>query len=298
MRSLQVSRARIHGFVEGRAVDSYFYGRLCEYTVDGLFLYRILRADQIPGSGSGGKTVLLNFHDRLRRQKRLVSNFKGHESTTVFFIDKDVDDLTRRMKRSAHIVYTPTYDIEAWVYREGDLADSVAAACSLDKQTVVQILGTGDAWRKTSMNKWKSWLHLCCLTQVLHIADVVNFGVASRVNPTSTGPADSTLVGRYERLIRSKWAGPAAKFQRTYDRLWRQINAAERQGQLDRYFKGKWLSVILEAEITQAYPVEAHRISNFRQQVVGNLAQSVHVSEGWAQPFVAHLKELLAAVNP
>jgi hypothetical protein len=85
LRSLEVSRAHLHVFVEGRDLDPYIYGRLCENVCGGAFGYRLQRADELPGAGGGGKAILLDLFRRLRRAHRLKHTFKGQTSVIVFF---------------------------------------------------------------------------------------------------------------------------------------------------------------------------------------------------------------------
>ena len=97
LRTMQISSAELFIFVEGRQSDPYFYARICE-TVHGLgSRYAICLAEELPG-GTGGKQALLNFYEYLRKRKALLSSLAGQRTASVFFLDKDIDDMQHRKK--------------------------------------------------------------------------------------------------------------------------------------------------------------------------------------------------------
>jgi len=97
LRSMQISSTELFIFVEGKQSDPYFYARICE-TVPGLgSRYEVCQAEQLPGD-TGGKQSLLSFYDFLRKQKMLVSSLGGQRTASMFFMDKDLDDLQHRKK--------------------------------------------------------------------------------------------------------------------------------------------------------------------------------------------------------
>jgi hypothetical protein len=211
----------VHFFVEGRQLDCYVYGKLAR-AVCGDIPYRISRADQIPGAGGGGKSVLLRLYDSLRRAGTLVDNFKGHAQAVIFLVDKDIDDLSRRQKRSPHVIYTPTYDLEAVVFHHGDLIDAVAATCSLDESIVTSSVGHGATWLARAMSWWTAWLQLCCVAHLNNIRSGANFGAPSAVNPLYSSSADAALVASYGATLRAACASGPIMFDRSPELLtWR-----------------------------------------------------------------------------
>jgi hypothetical protein len=52
------------------------------------------------GAAGADKSHVLKTFDSLRRRKLLVMDFKGQRKASIFFVDKDVDDLRRTIKRS------------------------------------------------------------------------------------------------------------------------------------------------------------------------------------------------------
>src|SRR5579859_6899784 len=119
IRALQISRVALNVFVEGD-LDSYFYGQICQQELPGSFAYHIIRSDQLAALGQG-KTHLLKLFESMRRRGLLVLEFKGNKSAALFFVDKDVDNLRRKIKRSVHLTYTEYYEVENYVYKHGKL---------------------------------------------------------------------------------------------------------------------------------------------------------------------------------
>jgi hypothetical protein len=98
VRAHQISRVRLNLFVEG-GIDSYFYGQICQQVLPGRFEYQLWPSTVLGAAGAGKSHVLKTF-DSLRRRKLLVMDFKGQRKASIFFVDKDADDLRRTIKRS------------------------------------------------------------------------------------------------------------------------------------------------------------------------------------------------------
>ena len=109
-------------------MDPFFYAGICESIADLQLRYEIFIARQLPGS-TGGKQALLNFFAFLRRSKALVSSLGGQRAC-IFFLDKDVDDLQRKKKRSQHTVYTEHYDVQNYIFIHGQPTDW-SSICSI-----------------------------------------------------------------------------------------------------------------------------------------------------------------------
>ena len=139
LRFMQISDKNIFAFVEGKIVDPYFYGKICEFVCQTNNLsYRICRSQEI--NGNGGKQVLLTFFEYLKRNSALVQNFKGKSIIVIFFLDKDVDDYLRIQRHSENLVYTQYYDIENHIFIHGNLVQAISASTSMDNQEVLNII--------------------------------------------------------------------------------------------------------------------------------------------------------------
>lgn len=292
-----MSRARLHVFVEGRELDGYVYGKVLQHECPRPFEYTLKRADEVPGSGGGGKKELKKLHDWLRRQGALVSNFKGHRFACVVMLDKDIDDILRTKKRSSHVIYTPTYDLEGHVYLHGNLRDAIAASCSLDAARVsVSDYGDARRWALSAAGKWKDWVYLCVATQVLDSRGVCNFGVPSRVNNGFTGAADRSAVVAHEAQVIAKSRCDPSKVASRQASVQRMVDSRFATGRAPEAFKGKWFGDILAEEIEGKFPSEFKRVGGFKSRVVGHLAQSLPSGGSWADPFAVPIRAILAAL--
>lgn len=120
-RSMQISLVPLFVFVEGYK-DRYVYDQIaqCECQRSEVS-FNVVTAEEI-GIGGGGKEVLLKFFDYLAAESSLISNFKGKTTISIFFLDKDVDDILNTRRSSQHIVYTRTYEFENYFLFMGRLA--------------------------------------------------------------------------------------------------------------------------------------------------------------------------------
>lgn len=291
-----MSRARLHVFVEGRVLDAFVYGALCSRECPGDFEYEIIRADQIPNYTKGGKVTLLAHFQKMRRAKRLVEDFKGIRHGVIFFADKDIDDVKRTKRRSPHLMYTPTYDIEAQVYEEGDLAEAVAATISLDPRVAQHDVSNPTDWREYARNLWRDWVELCMLSQMAGAKGVVNYSVSSQVNPSPGAAADQSLVAHHRTKIQSASQLTSHSFANLEARIARLVSRAYASGDEFRFFKGKWYPIVFEDLLRQLHPVELNRVQGFREHLTSHVAQTVDFDAAWAAPYRTRIAAVLAAV--
>lgn len=293
IRSLQMTRAGLNVFVEGRELDSYVYGKLAKAECASSFDYRVIRAEELPAGVSGGKSRLLDCYDRFRRSGKLVIRFKGAVTRCLFFVDKDIDDIKRCKKRSLHVAYTDCYDIEGHLYREGDLVDALAASLSIDPVRVSSAMGSVD-WRHQAMESWRAWVTLCVSAQLLQTRTVVNYGVTSQVNPNCCDPADPALVRAHKATLSRACKLPSAERALVYQRAEKIVAERYEAGRADTVFKGKWFPVVIAELAERHFPTEYRRVGGFKQSLTSNLAVSLRPDEPWADPFRERIRDVLA----
>lgn len=293
IRAMQMSRSKLHVFVEGRDVDSFVYGRLCDAEC-GSVTYRLTRADELPQATTGGKDQLLKFFVTLRRRGALVESFQGQKHASIFFVDKDIDDVLGRRKRSPHVVYTKTYDVEGEVYRSGDLETSVAAICSLDPRHVAAENRKHGDWRLEALILWKEWAELCVAAKMAAAHGVVGYAAPSLVNPTPATAADPVAIKQHEALIINKCSRGAAVGRRQRARAKNIVDTRYKRAESYSVFKGKWFGHIVPALVERSFPKPARRVKAFADQLVGHMAHSLDVGEPWAQPYRNAIRSVLA----
>lgn len=292
IRALQISRVTLNVFVEGE-LDSYFYGQICRQELNGPFMYHIIRSDQL-GTVGQGKSHMLKLFDSMRRRGLLVLNFKGHRSAALFFVDKDVDDMRRTIKRSAHLVYTEYYEVENYVFKHGKLIPAVSAACLKDTSDVERLILRPEEWPKRAAMLWADWLKLCLGGCLLNASGVCNYSASSLVNSGPGMPVDPTLyrvaLGRLEAASMYSATDFRAKFARLEVKV-RRLYLLDRQ---DVIFKGKWDKTILSDELKKSGIATGASLRALADRLTGHLLQSLDFSEDWAYYHRAAVKGVIA----
>ena len=126
-----MSSAVLYVFVE-RSNDRNVYSQLADKECQDGTPYRVVTAEELSSGAGAGKQTLLQYFDYLKKCSSLIDNLGSKKTVSVFLLDKDLDDLKGTRRRSVHVVYTETYDIEAYYFIYGDLCRSASTASGLD----------------------------------------------------------------------------------------------------------------------------------------------------------------------
>jgi hypothetical protein len=154
-------------------------------------------------------------------------------------MDKDVDDLRRRLIRSNHVFYTALYDLEGHIYRDSNLRRAVAACLSIDIRKVPSIYNSPAEWIEKKAVTWEAWLTLCVYSAVFNVDCGCGYGRLSAVNDTLT---DGTNIKAYEDFkieLQKKYPVPRALFEQQFASVQRAVIRRRSQGTLSCLFKGK-----------------------------------------------------------
>ena len=146
LRLAQMSGANVTLITEGR-LDRLFFSAIADKAVGARshITFCVRSAREISSEG-GGKLAVLKYYDFLRRKKALSSELDGRRTLFVLCLDKDLDDLTRHMRRSPHILYTDMFDVESYVFRYGDLPLGCSITTATDEATIVNALDPISGW--------------------------------------------------------------------------------------------------------------------------------------------------------
>jgi hypothetical protein len=291
-RYMQVSQKQLFTFVEGKSSDRNFYGRLCAAVCKPLNAsYEQVMANQLPGGGTGGKTVLIGFFKYLRRSHSLVTDLLGKRTAALFFLDKDIDDLLGKLLRSEHCIYTQHYHVENYLFRESNLVNAVGAAASLGPEMIEPAVGDPEAMLRNRAALWKDWVKLCVLAQKRRIRTQSNYGVTSQINNPPNAPTDPAALNARLAQMHAASGLTAIKFQRARRSTSRLVERLYERGEHDRVFKGKWYALILERDIRDIAPGQPIQ-ANFAHRLMGAVAAAVDYTGPWAD----ELKGQIAAV--
>jgi hypothetical protein len=293
-RAMQISKAELFTFMEGKSVDRYFYGRLCTSVCEPKgTVYEQVIGNQVPPGGSGGKEVLLGFFKYLRRKAALVDTFKGKTTRALFFLDKDIDDLSRMMLRSPHLIYTEFYHLENYLFRFGSLADAAASAASLDRNIIEVGLGDSSNWLNSRAENWHDWITLCVFSKTLKIGGQANYGIVSPLNKPPNSPTDPAARAALIAGIQAASGMAPAAFSQILKRVYRRINRIFRAGQHDRVFKGKWYAFILAQDIKAIAGGQPYDERFVQQKLLGSLPVTLDYDAAWSGYFKSRIVALL-----
>jgi hypothetical protein len=291
---MQMSKSELFTFMEGKSADRYFYGRLCRNVCKPRGVtYEQVIGNQVPPGGSGGKEVLIGFFRYLREKGALVDSFQGKTTRALFFLDKDIDDLLRRMGRSPHLIYTEFYQVENYLFRFGDLVDAAASAASLDRAVLEAGLGDQVNWLNARAGNWQQWVTLCVFAKTRKIVGQANYGVASPLNVPPNSPTDAGAYAAHVAGVQATSGMPAAKFNRALKRTSRKVNRLFNDGQYDKIFKGKWYALILAHDIRVIAGPQEYDERFVQQKVFGGLPLTLNYDADWSNYFRTRILAVL-----
>jgi hypothetical protein len=228
--------------VEG-ALDVVFYERLCLVAIPE-HEFSIRQARELPSVTTGGKPGLLQFYDELRQRRALVTTLEGKTTVVIFVMDKDVDDVLRKRRRSTHVVYTESFEIENYLYEASDAVTPIAVVARVNAATVRRILPAD--WCAQAARAWQEWVVLCLLSQVLRVSCDANYSVRSQVNASVLGPVNPTAVRQRLRVLRTRADRPRQEFDALHQTLVRLVERRYATGRSGTIFRGKWYSCFVK----------------------------------------------------
>lgn len=293
LRLMQMSTTQLYVFVEGKQCDPYFFAKICAATLDSQVTYEVSTARQIPGD-SGGKQTLLKFFSYLRSRSSLTTDLSGQKTACIFFLDKDVDDLQRRKKRSPHLVYTQHYDVQNYVFDNGDLTKGGAAAASVDPRRLEADLDDASQWCCHVATHWKDWVALCLQLLEDEIPCEANYRVLSRVQTRLCGPTDQTALRSLTRDIARRTHIPVAELRRRLKTSTNKVDRYFRRGDHHRIFKGKWLGSILADDIDRIMAGDPYDANGLSGRLPSAVAATLDFSETWTDNFRQPLRNIAA----
>ncbi|RBQ04475.1 hypothetical protein DQE82_28790 [Micromonospora sp. LHW51205] len=284
LRQMQMSTYKVWIFVEGKT-DRYFYSKLAEATATrrSRNSFIVAMADELlgsPGKG-GGKSVLLSFFDQLRETGGLISRLGGKETRAVFFVDKDVADITGGRRRSPHVIYTEYYNVENYAFKYGDIADALAASLDIPLQTAAALVPDPKVWRVSRAHAWKDWAFLCLVAAMLQVRHHANYSAPSAVNGGQAGSVDAQRVLAFLTALRSACPHDSRTIDEVIDKARSLTENYYSTWRHDRIFNGKWYVHHLERDVTSMLP--SVTAQGFGKHIVRHLVHRLDFSAPWAR---------------
>lgn len=293
---MQMSTNRLFVLIEGKSVDPFFYGGLLRPTCQAVNIpCDFVRSDFV--SGSGGKNTLVEIYRYLLSTGFLVFNTPHCRKSCVFYIDKDLDDITRKLVKSPHIVYTPSYCVENCLFMHGDLVMAAAAASSLDMDTLRLRIPDPTLWRRQKAEQWKEFLILCLLSYRLGLNCECHYGgMTSPLNSPAESPTDSARATAIKSDLQTRAGLPADRYNLKFQSLVRYVDRVFQQGLHDTLFNGKWYLELLRREIALAAAGTGyHNPSN--NTLIASLSLTLNFNAPWANHFKQPLSNLISSLG-
>ena len=292
LRKLQMSNVSLFAFVEGKELDSNFFGQVClKVTEPRGISYRIETATELPG-GSGGKARLIAFYKYARSKSKLHSVLNGKRTILLFFIDKDIDDLRRTKCRSQHVIYTKHYDVQNYIFRHGEFIRGVSAAASIDPRELASRPLFSADWCESAARRWREWTALCLFSALFsRVNTASNYKNVSTINVPQNGPLNRDLYEARLRELQSSSGLTSTEFDVAMKRVGDMVDLHLSRRTYDRIFKGKWYSTILEMDLRNAF-ADRGQMNNAGAKATTALLASLDFSGQWSE----HLLNEVAVV--
>lgn len=293
LRLMQLSSIDLFVFVEGTKSDPYFYAGICASIPDLHVRYEVCTARQLPGE-TGGKHALLSYFSFLRQKEALVSSLEGQETSCIFFLDKDMDDVQRTKKRSQHVVYTEYYDVQNYIFMHGDLLTGAASAASVDPARLRAELSDAPKWCLRIAILWHEWISLCLRVLEERISCEANYRVVSRIQTRPCGPIDAVRYADLIRRVARRSGLPVAVFRQRLAATSRKVDRYFASGQHHRVFKGRWFVTVLADDIDRIMAGRPYDGVGLASRLASSVAGTLDFTEPWASHFRDPIRNVTA----
>lgn len=298
-RLIQMSRIQVFIFVEGRDLDPNVYSRICGSVCRNAGKsYEIVVADRITGSG-GGKGILTRCFEHLRDVDSLLDRSEtGYPKLVMFYLDKDADDIFRKLRTSPHVVYTRCYSIENHLFVEGNLVSSFATAGAIDVELVRNRFPDGSPpWCGKSATMWKEWIALCLIARRLSLTRPASYSIGlSRINVPPNSPTELLRLEECIEEMAHESGLQKVDLVRQIKAATRLINTIFNKNRHDLVFKGKWYVAFALCEIELAssgHPFDRHGLAD---RLFGALISTTNFDDPWVEHFRQPLRAALATL--
>ena len=253
-RAMEISKNQLFIFTEG-GLDRPF----CQRLVGNLFpnrawQFRIIATKELPAA-TGGKPALIKHYKKLRRKGHLSYIAFEKPMASLFFADKDIDDITRQKLRSDHFLYTKTYDIEGYLFSSGDLTEAISAACQVTTQQANAWINNHREWLKSICINWADWITLCIISQTKKINIGCGYSRPSPINGNSLEATNPVALQEFIRHISLALSTTEAEAQTVFDKMKIRVVQTIESGDGLKLMKGKWIASILEKYLKNSFKV-------------------------------------------
>jgi hypothetical protein len=249
--------------------------------------------------GTGGKQALISTFKQYRRDGLLECKNFGKSMACIFFADKDSDDFTRKRLRSPHLIYSPTYDLEGHLFTCGDLRRALADACGITGDQAQQLVPDTKSWLLDAAINWRDWIALCLVSQAWRVNCGCTFDRTSQVNPDPLGAPDVAQVAAFKAILANTIGISPQALEQEYIKACRSVDQSINTGYPMRYFKGKWLSHLVQRYLESKPRIPESIITGVGDRLGLTLLSQValHSNCGFSTVYSIPLQNLVARLQ-
>lgn len=276
LRSMQISGKKFFIFVEG-GLDRSFVDAIMRR--QGSMLptdFEIRAARELPGS-TGGKQRLIKHYKSLRRRQALHGAAFSKKFTTAFIFDKDIDELQRFKLRSAHAIYTETYDLEGHLFTCGDLAKAISFSSGITLDQAQNIIGDQRRYLARIAEAWADWIALCIVSKITGAHVGCTFEKSSALN-NGIEPINAALKDQFMQKMAEKINVDTTVIERKFIRYLRVIKDEARAGNPLKFFRGKWMRDVLQQYTAKQISIPDATVDGLCAKVLTALVSQVGAS--------------------
>jgi len=299
IRAMQISQHRLWVLVEGPR-DRPFYANICNRNHEARRAsYEIALARELPGfTGGNGKDALLALYRDLGTAGHLRTVLHGKVTAVLFVLDKDIDDLENRTEQSEHVLYTQYLCVENYLFRFGDLVQSLAAAASLDTASVMARVGANSIqWTARAAEHWRPWVEYCLLVRLCKIRECRNFGCdSSCFHSTAYSPLDTARQHHHLNRAQQRAGMQGPHFVEAQRRAAQCAGSFYSNDQHDAIFNGKWYGKFLAEDASIAAGGRQYHQRELPERVCECLLTTLDFSQTWTEHFHQGISRLAAGL--
>lgn len=258
VRSIQMSSARLFAFVEGR-LDRVFFDRLIKRALNTSGLrHQVYAMKELP-STTGGKVAVIEMFLDFRKRGLLKFDAFGKSMVCMFFVDKDADDYTKKRRRSDHLVYSNTYDLEGHIGSCGDLHRALADACGVTHEQSLALVPSPSDFLEKVATQWTDWIALCLVSQKHSVNCGCTFDRVSQINAPPLSTPNTAQLEAFKVAMSTRIGIERDQFDNEFRTARRAVERSLTQNQPMKFFKGKWLAHVLQKHLeSRPKPADAN----------------------------------------
>jgi hypothetical protein len=286
----RLTRAKYTVFVEGKHHDAVYYERMLNHHAQlASSGVRIIRSYEVSDSdvGTGGKSAVLSLHDYFDESDSLSIPTNEVTKHMLFLLDRDYDEFEDRLRECPHIVYTHATDVEAEIYRLGDLRRALATVFSLTTNETDELLAQIGNFAFELAIRWRQWLTICIAAGPLRSRCSVRPSRPSAINLQVYGQFDAGAYSEHRKALidTSQVLDPEGKLREITER----VDKIYEKGTYFRLIKGKLIPGFLIHLISLSHSIadrehsaKANQLTLTMLETADYAAQSNYYQERFA----------------